>query len=58
MQIINADGKLVDIDIFFEKVQKGIQGFIGTTYTVYKDYKLLKICMSKNEAEEFINDIK
>lgn len=37
---------------------KGIQGFIGTTFAVYKDYKLLKICMSKKEAEEFINDIK
>ena len=33
---------------------KGIQGFIGTTYAVYGNGKLLKIFINKKDAENFV----
>lgn len=32
--------------------QKGIQGFVPTTYAVFVDGQLVKICASKKEAEQ------
>lgn len=37
--------------------QKGIQGFIATTYAVWVDGKLVKICASKKEAEQVAKEI-
>ena len=37
--------------------QEGIQGFIETTYAVWVDGKLIKICASKKEAEKFAKEI-
>jgi hypothetical protein len=36
------------------KKLKGIQGFIGTTYAVYENGKLLKIFINKKDAENFV----
>lgn len=37
--------------------QNGIQGFIPTTYAIWVDGKLVKICASKKEAEQLAKEI-
>ena len=37
--------------------QNGIQGFMPTTYAVYVGEKLVKICMSKKEAESTAKEL-
>lgn len=36
------------------KKNKGIQGFIGTTYGIWQNGKLLKIFNNKKDAENFV----
>jgi hypothetical protein len=41
------------------KVRKinGVRGFISTTYAVYVGEKIIKIFVTKKEAEKFANEI-